>query len=90
MLVAAIAAPKISFDRFAMISFSASGKRCFVIVAQKIGLHRRKFHHTSLKIMQCCIASESPSRCSGALLYFCYTAPLSGVFGVSGLKGLTR
>jgi len=27
-------------------------------VAQKIGLHRRKFHHTFLSIMQSCIAYE--------------------------------
>ena len=45
MLTAAIAAPKISFDRFAMISFSAFD-------ARKIGLHRHKFHRTFLSNMQ--------------------------------------
>jgi hypothetical protein len=41
MLAAAIAAPKISFETFAMISSAKS----FVIDAQKIGLRCRKFHH---------------------------------------------
>ena len=45
MLTAAIAAAKMSFDTFAMISFSASDTR-------KIGWHRRKFHHTFLSNMQ--------------------------------------
>jgi hypothetical protein len=42
--------------------FSASGRtrrRRLVIVAQKIGIHRRKFHHTFLNIMQSCIAGEA-------------------------------
>jgi hypothetical protein len=56
MLAAAIAAPKISFETFAMISFPAreQTRRCFVPNAQTIGFHRRKFHHT----MQSCIACE--------------------------------
>jgi len=59
MLAAAIAAPKISFETFAMICSSASS---FVIDAQKIGLHRRKFHHTFLNnMMQSRIACEARS-----------------------------
>jgi len=46
MLAAAIAAPKISFDTFAMIFFSA-----MFIDTQKNGLHRRKFHHSILSTM---------------------------------------
>jgi hypothetical protein len=45
MLTAAIAAAKMSFETFAMISFSAFD-------AQEIGLHRHKFHHTFLSNMQ--------------------------------------
>jgi hypothetical protein len=44
MLAAAIAAPKISFAIFAMISSSAV-TIMLVIQAQKIGLRCRKFHH---------------------------------------------
>jgi hypothetical protein len=44
--MAAIAAPKMSFETLDMISSSAGGnKTMLVILAQKIGLHRRKFHH---------------------------------------------
>jgi hypothetical protein len=45
--MAAIAVPKISFETLDMISSSAGGQQddVFVILAQKIGLHRRKFHH---------------------------------------------
>jgi hypothetical protein len=50
MLAAAIAAPKISFETFAMISFSASGLY-FIIVAQKVRLHRRKFHQTAAQFL---------------------------------------
>ena len=42
MLAAAIAAPKISFETFAMICSSA---KSFVIDTHKIGLRCRKFHH---------------------------------------------
>ena len=52
MLTAAIAAAKMSFETFAMISFSAFDTR-------KIGLRRHKFHHTFLGNMQsryCAIA----------------------------------
>jgi hypothetical protein len=54
MLAAAIAAAKISFETFAMISLCASGqtRRCFVIDVQKIELHCCKFHHAYLSIMQ--------------------------------------
>jgi hypothetical protein len=55
MLTAAIAAPKISFDTVAMISFSADG---FVIGAQMVGLCRRKLHHAS------CIAREGAADCA--------------------------
>jgi hypothetical protein len=48
MVTAAIAAPKISFETFAMNFFSASGY--FVFDAQKIGLHCRKFHHAFLNV----------------------------------------
>jgi hypothetical protein len=44
MLTAAIAAQNISLERFAMIR----PVRCFVIDAQKIGLHCRKVHHVFL------------------------------------------
>ena len=55
MLAAAITAPKITFDTFAMISFSA-----MFIDTQKNGLHRRKFHHSILSTMQqSCIACEA-------------------------------
>jgi hypothetical protein len=49
MLAAAIAAPKISFDTFAMTFFSAFN-------ARRIGLHPHKFHHTLLSMMQSRVA----------------------------------
>jgi hypothetical protein len=52
MLAAVIAAPKISFETLAMICSSAGP----LFDVQKIGLHRRKFHHIFLNIMQGCIA----------------------------------
>jgi hypothetical protein len=54
MLTATIAALKISFAAFGMISSSASGcnKTRPTIGAQKIGLRCRKFHHAFLKVTQ--------------------------------------
>ena len=59
MLAAAIAAPKISLETFAMTSSPRVGEQDDVIVAQKIGIHRRKSHHTFLNIMQSCIEGEA-------------------------------
>src|SRR5215472_15831241 len=53
MLAAAIAAPKISFETLGMIPSPRVGNKMMLVIdAEKIGLHRRKFHHSFLSIMQ--------------------------------------
>jgi hypothetical protein len=69
MLAAAIAAPKITFETFAMISFSAIGKtrRCFVIDVHKIGLPCLKFpHHTLLRSARRSVRHNPIMHCQGA------------------------
>jgi hypothetical protein len=60
MLAAAIAAPKISFETLGMIPSPRVGNKMMLVIdAEKIGLHRRKFHHSLLSIMRSCIAREA-------------------------------
>jgi hypothetical protein len=64
MPTAAIAAPKISFEKVDMIFASASGSTTmgFVVDAQKLGLRGRTFHHSLLENsaeQYCAIACEA-------------------------------